>query len=359
MKAVILESYVMQEGDLDWSGVYALVPDTTAYVRTDYDQIAQRIGDADFVLLNKCRMDEEILSQCPNLKWVGIIATGTDNLDLEACRRHGVQVANVPGYSTYSVAQMTFSLLLAVCQCAERQNRAVQDGHWQLNVPAEYRILPQVELFGKTFGIFGYGSIGRQAGRIAKAFGMRVLACTRTVRPEYAADGVEFVDFDTLLKESDVLSLHTPATPATRGVISAAALEKIKPGCNPGQYGPGRSGGRGGSGRGPEKRAAGLLRGGRLRGGAAARRQPPPGPAQCSADPPYCLDHQGGPAKADGYHHPKPAQFPGRRRGEHRQPLRGQGWHRQSFITKIRRHPAPTGPIILGWPSCWNGRGDT
>ncbi len=231
MKAVILESYVMQEGDLDWSGVYALVPDTTAYVRTSYDQIAQRIGDADFVLLNKCRMDEEILSQCPNLKWVGIIATGTDNLDLEACRRHGVQVANVPGYSTYSVAQMTFSLLLAVCQCAERQNRAVQDGHWQLNVPAKYRILPQVELCGKTFGIFGYGSIGRQAGRIAKAFGMRVLACTRTVRPEYAADGVEFVDFDTLLKESDVLSLHTPATPATRGVISAAALEKIKPGC--------------------------------------------------------------------------------------------------------------------------------
>lgn len=231
MKAVILESYVMQEGDLDWSGVYALVPDTTAYVRTDYDQIAQRIGDADFVLLNKCRMDETILSRCPNLKWVGIIATGTDNLDLEACRRHGVQVANVPGYSTYSVAQMTFSLLLAVCQCAERQNRAVQEGYWQLNVPAEYRILPQVELCGKTFGIFGYGSIGRQAGRIAKAFGMRVLACTRTVRPEYAADGVEFVDFDTLLKESDVLSLHTPATPATRGVISAAALEKIKPGC--------------------------------------------------------------------------------------------------------------------------------
>ena len=231
MKAVILESYVMQEGDLDWSGVYALVPDTTAYVRTDYDQIAQRIGDADFVLLNKCRMDETILSRCPNLKWVGIIATGTDNLDLEACRRHGVQVANVPGYSTYSVAQMTFSLLLAVCQCAERQNRAVQEGYWQLNVPAEYRILPQVELCGKTFGIFGYGSIGRQAGRIAKAFGMRVLACTRTVRPEYAADGVEFVDFDTLLKESDVLSLHTPATPATRGVISAAALEKIKPSC--------------------------------------------------------------------------------------------------------------------------------
>ena len=109
MKAVILESYVMEEGDLDWSGVKALVPDTVSYVRTAYEEIAPRIGDADIVLLNKCRMDEKILQQCPNLKWVGIIATGTDNLDLEACRRHGVAVANVPGYSTYSVAQMTFS----------------------------------------------------------------------------------------------------------------------------------------------------------------------------------------------------------------------------------------------------------
>ena len=139
MKAVILESYVMEEGDLDWSGVKALVPDTTSYVRTAYEEIAPRIGDADIVLLNKCRMDEKILQQCPNLKWVGIIATGTDNLDLEACRRHGVAVANVPGYSTYSVAQMTFSLLLAICQCAERYNRAVKQGCWQLDIPGGSR----------------------------------------------------------------------------------------------------------------------------------------------------------------------------------------------------------------------------
>ena len=138
MKAVILESYVMEPGDLDWSGVKALVPDTVSYVRTAYEEIAPRIGDADLVLLNKCRIDENILAQCPNLKWVGIIATGTDNLDLEACRRHGVAVANVPGYSTYSVAQMTFSLLLAICQCAERYNRAMKAGHWQLDIPAEY-----------------------------------------------------------------------------------------------------------------------------------------------------------------------------------------------------------------------------
>ena len=230
MKAVILESYVMEEGDLDWSGVKALIPDTTSYVRTAYEEIAPRIGDAEFVFLNKCRMDEQILSQCPNLKWVGIIATGTDNLDLEACRRHGVSVANVPGYSTYSVAQMTFSLLLAICQCAERYDRAVKDGFWQLGIPHSYGLLPQMELYGKTFGVYGYGSIGRQSARIAKAFGMRVLVCTRTVRPEYAADGVEFVDLDTLLRQSDVLSLHCPATPQTRGLISAEALQKIKRG---------------------------------------------------------------------------------------------------------------------------------
>lgn len=230
MKAVILESYVMEEGDLDWSGVKALIPDTTSYVRTAYEEIAPRIGDAEFVFLNKCRMDEQILSQCPNLKWVGIIATGTDNLDLEACRRHGVSVANVPGYSTYSVAQMTFSLLLAICQCAERYDRAVKDGFWQLGIPQSYGLLPQMELYGKTFGVYGYGSIGRQSARIAKAFGMRVLVCTRTVRPEYAADGVEFVDFDTLLRQSDVLSLHCPATPQTRGLISAEALQKMKRG---------------------------------------------------------------------------------------------------------------------------------
>ena len=230
MKLVILESYVMEPGDLDWSAVRALVPDTVEYVRTPYEQIAERIGDAELVILNKCRMDEGVLARCPNLRWVGIIATGTDNLDLAACRRHGVSVANVPGYSTYSVAQMAFSLLLAVCQCPERQDRALRAGYWQLGVPAEYGILPQVELYGRTFGVCGYGSIGRQAARIARAFGMRVLVYTRTVRPEYAADGVTFTDLEALLAGSDVVSLHCPATPATRGMIGAEALAKMKPG---------------------------------------------------------------------------------------------------------------------------------
>ena len=208
MKAVVLEDYAIQQGDLDWSGVKALVPDITRYGRTAQEEVVPRIGDAEIVFLNKCRIDEAVLAQCPKLRWV----------------------ANVPGYSTYSVAQMTFSLLLAICQCADRYHRLVQDGHWRTEEPAAYGLLPQVELLGKTFGIYGYGSIGRQTARIAKAFGMEVLVCTRTVRPEYEADGVEFVDLDTLLARSDVLSLHCPATPATQGLINAATLAKAKPG---------------------------------------------------------------------------------------------------------------------------------
>ena len=230
MKAVVLEDHAIQQGDLDWSGVKALVPDITFYGRTAPEEVVPRIGDAQIVFLNKCRIDETVLARCPQVKWIGIIATGTDNLDLAACRRHGVAVANVPGYSTHSVAQMTFSLLLAICQCADRYDRLVQDGQWRTEDPAAYRLLPQMELLGKTFGIYGYGSIGRQTARIAKAFGMKVLVCTRTLRPENAADGVEFVDFDALLARSDVLSLHCPATPATKGLINTGTLAKAKPG---------------------------------------------------------------------------------------------------------------------------------
>lgn len=235
MKLVILESYVFEEGDLDWSAVRALpqVTQVVTYPRTaprDAAEIAARIGDAELVILNKCRIDQAVLDACGALRWVGIVATGTDNLDLDACRRRGVAVANVPGYSTYSVAQMAFSLLLAVCQCAERYHRAVQAGHWQLGIPAEFGILPQVELYGKTLGVYGYGAIGRAAAKMGQGFGMRVIAHTRTVRPEYAADGVEFVPLEELLARSDVVSLHAPATPQTRGVIGAAALAQMKPG---------------------------------------------------------------------------------------------------------------------------------
>ena len=230
MKAVILENCALKAGDLDWSGVYALVETVEEYERTRPEEILPRIREAEIVFLNKCRITEEILAGCPKLRWIGIIATGTDNVDLEACRRHGVAVANVPGYSTYSVAQMTFSLLLAICQCTDRYARVLKEGHWRTEEPEQYGLLPQVELYGKTFGVYGYGSIGRQTARIARAFGMRVLVCTRTVRPEYAGDGVEFVPLETLLAQSDVLSLHCPATAQTIGLINEKTLQEMRPG---------------------------------------------------------------------------------------------------------------------------------
>jgi glycerate dehydrogenase len=230
MKAVVLESYALQEGDMCWDAIKPLVDTLEVYPQTPADKIVQCLSGAQLAIINKCRIDEAVLAQCPELKWVGIIATGTDVVDLDACRRHGVLVANVPGYSTYSVAQHAFSLLLCACQSVDRYNRGVQAGCWKQPAP-EYAVQPLVELYGKTFGIYGYGNIGRQAARIAKGFGMQVIAATRTVRPEYAADGVEFVDFDALLSRSDVLSLHCPLTPETRGLIDETALQKIKPGC--------------------------------------------------------------------------------------------------------------------------------
>ena len=230
MKLVVLDSYALQEGDLDWSGLAALAGPVTTWPRTPYEQAAARIGDAELVVVNKTWIDDAVLTACPNVKWVGLTATGTDSLDLAACTRHGVPVANVPGYSTESVAQMVFSLLLSVCQCPERYWQAIQGGCWQTDIRPEYGITPQRELFGKTIGIVGYGSIGRAVARMAKGFGMQVLVHTRTVRPQYAADGVQFVPLGDLLAQSDIVSLHCPATQETRGLIGPAALAQMKQG---------------------------------------------------------------------------------------------------------------------------------
>ena len=279
--------------------------------------------------------DEEILQQCPNLKWVGIIATGTDNLDLEACRRHGVAVANVPGYSTYSVAQMTFSLLLAICQCAERYNRAVKQGCWQLDIPESIGLLPQMELYGKTYGVYGYGSIGRQSARIARAFGMEVLVCTRTVRPEYAADGVEFVDYDTLLRRCDILSLHCPATPQTRDLVNAEALAKMKPGAillntagarwwmrRPWQR--------------PSTAVSWAFTGLMPLSPSHCPRKVPAGRTPRYPHTAHCVDDPGGFAEPDGHYHPEPAHLAGRKRRAHRQQIKRRDEScRQPFTTNF------------------------
>ncbi len=230
MKLVILDSYALVPNDLDWSALETVVESMVCYPRTPYDQIAARIGDAELVIVNKCRIDEAVLSACPNLKWVGVTATGTDSLDVEACRRHGVAVANVPSYSTRAVAQLTFALLLCGCQQVLEHNRAVREGYWQLDVPPELSPAVPMELYGKTLGIVGYGEIGQQVSSIAHAFGMNILVHTRTVRQEYAQHPVRFVTLEQLYAESDIVSLHCPSTPQTAGMICAESLKRFKKG---------------------------------------------------------------------------------------------------------------------------------
>ena len=230
MKIVVLDSYCVRPGDLDWTGLYDLADVVEEYPRTPPEQLIDRLRDADFAVSNKCRIDDAVLDACPRLRWVGLTATGTDSLDLDACHAHGVAVANVPGYSTESVAQHGFALLLELANSIAGRAASLRDGYWQTGVPDSYGIHPHFELAGRTFGVVGYGAIGRAAARIARGFGMRVLVYTRHVKPEYAADEVEFVPFDRLLEDSDVVSLHCPSTAETRGMIDKAALAAMKPG---------------------------------------------------------------------------------------------------------------------------------
>lgn len=230
MKAVILDSYALQPGDLNWAPLYALVDEVVEYPRTQYSQLVQRIGTAELAVVNKCGIDAAVLRSCPNLRWIGVTATGTDSLDVAACCRAGVTVSNVPAYSTHSVAQLTFALLLELVQSPARHEAALRAGYWQLDVPKEYGIMPMHELYGKTIGIIGYGAIGRQVAKIALAFGMRVLVHTRTVRKKDAKDGVQFVSLEMLLAGSDVVSLHCPCTQETENIINADTLAQMRSG---------------------------------------------------------------------------------------------------------------------------------
>lgn len=232
MKLVVLDRYALREGDLDFSPLHALVGEFVTYPRTTDADLIERIGDAELAILCKGHIVEEVLCACKNLRWIGVTATGVDNIDLAACTRHGVLVANVPSYSTRSVQQLAFAFLLGMCQHPSMFDASVRDGHWQMDISAPHaaEIFPMMEVFGKTLGILGYGEIGRQMARSARVFGMKVLVHTRTVRPEFAKDDVEFVSLGALLAASDIISLHCPLTPDTRGILNAENLAKCKRG---------------------------------------------------------------------------------------------------------------------------------
>lgn len=223
MKLTILDGHAVNPGDLSW-GRFSELAEVTVYERTPSELVINRIGDSDAIFLNKINITEDILSACPNLKYIGVLATGYNVVDLEACRKRGITVTNIPAYSTDSVAQHVFAFILHFTNLVALHNDSVQAGDWKSCPDFCYWKAPLTELAGKTLGIFGYGNIGKKVSQIAKAFGMKVICTTRTPKP----DMPESVTFEELLKRSDFISLHAPLTPQTTHIINKESLSMMK-----------------------------------------------------------------------------------------------------------------------------------
>ncbi len=227
LKIVILDGYSANPGDLSWKELEQM-GEVTVYDRTSPSETIQRAADADIVLTNKVVLDREKIAQLPRLKYIGVLATGYNVVDIEAAHQRGVIVTNVPAYSTESVAQMVFAHLLTVTNRTEHYAIQNRKGRWSSNPDFCYWDFPHMELAGKTFGIVGLGNIGRRVAEIALAFGMKVKALTSKSQDQLPT-GIEKADIQTLLSSSDVLSLHCPLTDKTRHLIDAETLLKMKP----------------------------------------------------------------------------------------------------------------------------------
>ncbi len=222
MKIVVLDRLTLGEDlDLSPAGNYG---DLFVYDKTEPDEVAEHVGDADVIFVNKVKLGEQNLTEAKNLKLICEAATGYDNINLDFCRRQGIAVCNVPGYSVYSVAQVTVSQVLYLVNHLKTYTRYTADGTYTKGGTANILQPVYHELYGKTWGIVGYGAIGARVGAIAEALGCRVLAYKR--KP---VDGVSCVDLDTLLKESDVVTVHIPLSNETRGLISREKIALMKP----------------------------------------------------------------------------------------------------------------------------------
>lgn len=228
MKIVILEGLAVNPGDLSWDSLRQF-GELTVYQQTTPEEAIERIGGAEVVLINKLPITASLLDACPGIKLICVLATGYNVVDCEACRARGIPVCNVPAYGTDAVAQFTFSLLLELCNAVGHHDRLVHQGEWSKQPIFCFWDTPQMELAGKTMGIIGFGRIGRAVGRIARAFGIQVLAYNRSRCPEGEEIG-QYVDLDTLLAQSDIVSLHCPLTAENTGMINAETIGKMKNG---------------------------------------------------------------------------------------------------------------------------------
>lgn len=195
----------------------------TVFKTTLQDEFVENVGESDVIIINKLKVGRDNLPYCKNVKLVCVTATGYDNIDLEYCRENGIAVCNVVGYSTQNVAQLTLAMVLSLICRLNEYNRSVADGTYTRGVSANILTPIYHEIYGKTWGIVGYGNIGKQVARVANALGCRVIAYKRT-----PCDEVECVDIDTLCKESDIISVHTPLNDGTRGLISRERIAMMK-----------------------------------------------------------------------------------------------------------------------------------
>ena len=228
MKIVVLDGFAVNPGDLTWDFLEKY-GDAAVYDKTPNEQAAEVIGDAEVVFTNRVKITEEVLNACPNLKYVSALGTGYDMIDVKACRARGVEVCNVPGYSTMSVAQHAFTLLLSFAADLDGLCAIVQDGMWTGIPGFQYQKVRFIELAGKTVGIYGCGAIGKAFGKMCQAFGMEVLAARRS-RTEGEEDGIRYVTPEELLAKADYISLHCPLTDETRAMVNRNFIAKMKDG---------------------------------------------------------------------------------------------------------------------------------
>ncbi|NJD04378.1 MAG: D-2-hydroxyacid dehydrogenase [Ruminiclostridium sp.] len=227
MKIVVLDGYTLNPGDISWEPI-EVIGEFKVYDRTPPEKVIERASGAEIVLINKVRLTDELIGRLPGLKYIGVLATGYDTVDLGAAAKRGITVTFVPSYSTNSVAQLAWALLLELCHRVKEHDAAVKSGEWSRCPDVSFWNCPQVELYGKTMGIVGFGRIGSRVGEIAHAFGMKIAACDklRGNKPDYG--DFKWVELDELLCMSDVISLHCPLIPENQGMINQSSLMRMK-----------------------------------------------------------------------------------------------------------------------------------
>ena len=228
MKIVVLDGYTLNPGDISWDGLEAL-GELKVYNRTAPEEVIDRIGDAQIVYTNKTPITKETLNVCSQIKFIGVLATGYNIVDVAAAKEKGIPVTNIPTYGTDAVGQFAIALLLEICHHIGHHDRAVHAGEWERNPDWCFWDYPLIELAGKTMGIMGFGRIGQATGKIAKALGMTVIANDKYPN-EKGAEIAEYVTRDELFSRADVISVHCPLFPSTEGIICRENIEKMKDG---------------------------------------------------------------------------------------------------------------------------------